>query len=151
MEIVEKSTGTTTTAVNPYTDNDSQLTNLDKTVAHMNASDVSPGSRSEFSSLTDTYMKKMQQKANSFLLWKLKSMDEMLKLDGVQKLIKAQGVEELVVWVVLNIIKLNPDVANSPDIQIADIEQGNETTTKQSSGTTDIPDAAAADEARTIE
>ena len=151
MEIVEKSTEKETTAVNPYTDDDSQLTNLDKTVAHMNTLDISPGSRSEFSSLTDTYTKKMQQKANSFPLWKLKSMDEMLQLNGVQKLIKSQGVEESVVRAVLNIIKLNPEVTNSSDMQMTDIEQRTETTTVQSSGTTDVPGTAAADGARTIE
>ena len=44
MEIVKKSTDKETIAVNPYTDDDSQLTNLDKTVAHTNASDISPES-----------------------------------------------------------------------------------------------------------
>ena len=150
MEIVDNNqTDTDNQEVLPYIDDDSQLTNLDKTVAHTNASDVSPGSKSEYSSLTDTYMKKMQQKANSFPLWKLKSMDEMLKIDGVQKLIKARGVEESVVRAVLNIIKLNPEVTNSPDIQLTDEEQGTETTAGQSKETTDIPGSAAADEART--
>ena len=96
-------------------------------------------------------MKKMQQKANSFPLWKLKSMDEMLKLEGVQKLIKARGVEELVVRAVLNIIKLNPEVANSPDIQMTDIEQENAKKNEKSSDTTDTPGAAAADKAGTTE
>ena len=103
MEIVEKSTEKETTAANLYIDDDSHLTNLDKTVAHTNASDISPGSRSEFSSLTDMYMKKMQQKANLFPLWKLKSMDEMLQPNGVQKLIQARGVEESVVRAVLSL------------------------------------------------
>ena len=40
MEIVEESIETETKAFNLYIDDDSQLTNLDKTVAHMNASDV---------------------------------------------------------------------------------------------------------------
>ena len=146
MEIVETSKEKETTEETPYVDDDSQLTNLDKTVAHTNASDISPGSKSEFSSLTDTYMKKMQQKSNSFPLWKLKSMDEMLQIDGVQKLIKARGVEESVVRAVLNIIKLNPEVAKSPDIPITD--QGTETTVEQTSESTDNPGTAAADEAR---
>ena len=78
-------------------------------------------------------------------------MDKMLQLDGVQKLIKARGVEESVVRAVLNIIKLYPEVTNSPDIQMTDIEQRNETTIKQSSGTTDAPGTAEADRARTTE
>ena len=52
---------------------------------------------------------------------------------------------------VLNIIKLNPDVANSPDIHMTDIEQGTETTAEQSSETTDVPGTAAADGARKTE
>ena len=147
MEIVEKPDVTETTKI-PFIDDDSQLTNLDKTIAHTNASDISPGSKSEFSSLTDTYMKKMQQKSNSFPLWKLKSMDDMLKLEGVQKLITARGVEESVVRAVLNIIKLNPEVTNSPDIQMTDKEQETVTTTEQFSGTTDEPGTAEADVAR---
>ena len=75
-------------------------------------------------------------------------MDKMLQLDRVQKLIKARGVKESVVQAVLNIIKLNPEVINSPDIQMTDIEQGNKTTTKQSSGKIDAPGAAEADRAR---
>ena len=63
MEIVDKPTEKENSDAIPYIDDDWQLTNLDKTVVHTNASDISPGSKSEFSSLTDTYMKEMQQKA----------------------------------------------------------------------------------------
>ena len=78
-------------------------------------------------------------------------MDEMLQLDGVQKPIKARGVEESVVRAVLNIIKLNPEITNSPDIEMTEIKQGTETTAEQSSGTTDVPGTAAADGARKTE
>ena len=44
MEIVEKSIETESMAMNPYTDDDLQLTNLDKTMAHAYASGVPPGS-----------------------------------------------------------------------------------------------------------
>ena len=96
-------------------------------------------------------MRKMQQKATSFPLWKLKLMDKMLQLERVQKVLKARGVEESVVRAVLNIIKLNPEVTNSPDIQMIDIKQGNKTTTKQSSGKIYAPGSAEADGARMTE